>query len=225
ICFPHKTKDYKEQDENNFYLFLAFLPDKPTPLIQHVWDGITKQEVTEIISVKNFPSSKAHAFLASMGNKTDNRFIWRNGLLIQQENEAVLIEFIGKNEISLRIKAENHPGTLYQTLLKELEIFFNSFGLNPQTFIVRQGEKNLKTELREQPQQKIPELVVSYAQEEFWFLKELDKSLSSYKLDYGLNVSYDIKETTGVDEWTEEIEAAFKRADGYIILASNNYID
>jgi len=226
ICFPHKAENFVERDPDIIYIFPAHLPEEPSQLIRHNWESInssTEQEMN--YTVKEFPISRVFAFLTEMGNKTDNRLIWKNGLVILQPGEAVWVEFSGKDKVKMIIKNDILLSPLFVAVEELIDKNFEITSESDQDWsdsssYSYSGELQKELVLREQPQSKIPEIVVCYASEDIEVVKAIGIHLGTLEKEMRLRFSYDEKVLDGKRDWPGHLKHVFNRADGFIFLVS-----
>ncbi len=240
ICFPHKDNNYSARNENTIYIFPRFLPVEPSEAINAAWQQETEKEVTASYQLPHYSYSQAQELLVNLGPKTETRYLWRSGLIFKESTGALWLEFKQPETLIVKLKGSLNQDGLLSALYKEFsdtifgkEISFQQFSERLKSGdLWKTGRSHSKEEIKkpeatlqqipDKIQAKIPVIVASFAKENEWAVKQLDKQMDPLK--DSVIFTWD-RNLQGEDVVPNELLDMFKGADGYIVFACPDYVN
>ncbi len=237
ICYPHMEERYHpdNRDDKTLYVFPRYLPPSPTKLILKRWEETEGAISENIYSIEHFSYHKTLQILTSLGPKTKTQYVWQHGLLLRDEQGILMLEV--KSRTALQIRTKGNASHLWEGVKSELEgLLFN--GEWPETIAKQNGNQEKKAvnkpeqqEQRVEPrklddkvQEKIPLLVVSFADKSEWAVQELNKHLAFLRREGRLKFFWDrLRSSRG--NINEKLVDEFENADGFMVFACLDYID
>jgi len=239
LCFPlNERKHNEEETEEDYYVYPEFLPNDMPQAVTDFWSQ--KQEVRHYRRQYDYLNSyRIQTFIARLGPKTNRAYLWRNGILVNNEETCFLLKADYEND-SLLVqieadKADRWAGNIIYDLERNeskaktgWEISEDGERYEPfdwQAARQRQWEQqSLAEQLSDVPKEEPKRLVVSYAKEDREEVIALKKHLSALMRSHDIDFWYD-QELDGRRSWNAVIQEEFEQADGFIIFMSPSYVD